>query len=122
MRTRFNFLIVLTALALALSVFAPAASGVFAQAQYKQAPMLDEQVTAGKLPAVDKRLPKEPMVVKPLEKVGQYGGSWRMGLRGGGDDAALTRTVGYDYLLRWDIEWKNPIPNIAKSIDVNAEA
>jgi peptide/nickel transport system substrate-binding protein len=122
MRTRFNFLIVLTAFALALSVFTPAATGVFAQAQYKEAPMLAEQVTAGKLPAVDKRLPKEPMVVKPLEKVGQYGGSWRMGLRGGGDDAALTRTVGYDYLLRWDIEWKNPIPNIAKSIDVNAEA
>ncbi|MCR4427327.1 MAG: ABC transporter substrate-binding protein, partial [Firmicutes bacterium] len=43
--------------------------------QYKEAPMLAELVAAGKLPPVEKRLPKEPLVVKPLEGIGRYGGT-----------------------------------------------
>ena len=42
--------------------------------KYKEAPALAEQVKAGKLPPVDKRLPEEPFVVKPIDKIGKYGG------------------------------------------------
>ena len=35
--------------------------------KYKEAPMLAELVKAGKLPAVDQRLPANPLVVKPIE-------------------------------------------------------
>ena len=51
---------------------------VAAPARFKEAPMLAEQVKAGKLPPVDKRLPEAPMIIDPVEAVGQYGGTWRM--------------------------------------------
>jgi peptide/nickel transport system substrate-binding protein len=46
---------------------------------FKEAPTLAEQVKAGKLPAVDKRLPEpsQLFVVKPLREIGKYGGNWR---------------------------------------------
>ena len=52
---------------------APTAAAV-STGKYKEAPALAEQVKAGKLPPVDKRLPDEPFVAKPMEKVGKYGG------------------------------------------------
>jgi len=90
--------------------------------KYKEAPALAELVKAGKLPPVDQRLPATPMVLKPVEKVGKYGGTWRTALRGGQDDAWLTRVVGYDYLVRWDREWTTVIPCVAESWSVNADA
>ena len=39
--------------------------------EYKQAPMLDELVKAGTLPPVAERLPKDPRIVTPVEKVGK---------------------------------------------------
>jgi len=91
-------------------------------AKYKEAPMLAELVKAGKLPAVDQRLPVSPLVLKPHDKIGKYGGTWRTALRGGQDDAWLTRTVGYDYLVRWDRDWTTVIPCVAESYTANAEA
>ena len=84
--------------------------------------MLADLVKAGKLPAVDKRLPENPLVVKPVEKVGKYGGTWRTALKGGQDDAWLTRTIGYDYLVRWDPQWTTVVPNVAESWTVNPDA
>lgn len=52
---------------------APTAAAV-ATGKYKEAPALAELVKAGKLPPVDKRLPEDPFVVKPIDKVGKYGG------------------------------------------------
>ncbi len=42
---------------------------------YSEAPMLAELVKAGKIPAVEQRLPAEPLVVKPYEEIGTYGGT-----------------------------------------------
>ena len=44
---------------------------------FKEAPILAEQVKAGKLPALDKRLPEpsQLFVVKPLHEIGKYGGN-----------------------------------------------
>ena len=91
-------------------------------AKYKEAPMLAELVKAGKLPAVDQRLPANPLVLKPVEKVGKYCGTWRTALRGGQDDALLTRTVGYDYLVRWDLPWTTILPCVAETYSANADA
>ena len=44
---------------------------------FKEAPILAAQVKAGKLPPVAQRLPSEPLVLKPLESTGKYGGTWR---------------------------------------------
>jgi peptide/nickel transport system substrate-binding protein len=91
--------------------------GVFpslGESQYKEAPMLAEMVKAGKLPPVKQRLPEEPLVVKPIEKIGKYGGSWRGGFTGTKDFHAFGRYV-YDPILRWPRNPKDPIqPGLAK--------
>ena len=43
---------------------------------YGQAPQLGEMVQAGKLPPLEERLPDDPLILEPLEKIGQYGGTW----------------------------------------------
>jgi peptide/nickel transport system substrate-binding protein len=88
---------------------------------YHQAPSLDEAVTSGALPPVEERLPASPMVVTPLEGIGQYGGTWHMGTRGGGDEVIYVRTVGYHNLVRWNTDWTGVIPDVAESFDVNEE-
>jgi peptide/nickel transport system substrate-binding protein len=47
-------------------------------AAYKESPLLAEQVKAGKLPPIDQRLPKDPLVMKVEQKIGKYGGTLRM--------------------------------------------
>jgi len=89
--------------------------------KYREAPMLAELVKAGKLPPVDERLPQEPMVLQPLEEIGTYGGSWRLGMLGTADTAMFTRTIGYEGLMRFAPEMENVIPNVAKAVDVSAD-
>lgn len=85
---------------------------------YQEAPTLAEQVKAGKLPPVEKRLPANPMVVQPEEKTGIYGGTWHMVMLKQ-DRNFMFRTLGYEGLVRWDSQWTRVIPNLAQSIDVN---
>lgn len=75
-------------------------------ASYSEAPSLAAQVAAGELPPVEERLPVNPLVVEPVERVGSYGGTWRTGLVGGGDSAWLHRTLFYENLLRRDPAWR----------------
>ena len=98
----------------------PASSPV--SSDYKEAPRLAEQVAAGTIPAVADRMPKNPMVITPNSEIGTYGGTWRTALVGGSDTAWLGRTIGYDGLVRWDIEWNEIIPNIAESYEISEDA
>lgn len=53
----------------------------FAQKEYKEyneAPVLAELVKAKELPPVEKRLPDDPFILKPVEKIGRYGGTARV--------------------------------------------
>lgn len=87
----------------------------------QQAPTLDELVTSGALPPVAERLPANPLVVEG-ESVGKYGGTWRMGLNGGGDNGLIVKTVAYEGLVRYDHAWKTVLPNLAESWEVSADA
>lgn len=93
-----------------------------AASKYKESPLLAAMVKDGKLPAVDQRVSANPLVLKPLDSIGKYGGTWRTALKGGQDDAWLTRTIGYDYLVRWDREWKTVIPCVAESWTASPDA
>ncbi len=84
---------------------------------YQEAPMLAEQVAAGKLPPVEERLPEEPMVVKPIHQIGRYGGTWRRAAIVSGD-ISMNGRLGYESLLRWDRTGRKPVPNLAKSWEV----
>ncbi|MEV0291360.1 ABC transporter substrate-binding protein [Kribbella sp. NPDC050820] len=87
----------------------------------KESPVLTREVQAGRLPALEARLPKAPLVVQPTDRLGTYGGTWRSALLGPADTPWLTRTVGYENLLRWDVNWTKVIPNIAESFEVAAD-
>lgn len=97
-------------------------STVMAESNFGEAPQLAEQVAEGTLPAIEERLPGNPMVIPVVERIGDYGGTWRTALVGGGDQQWLTRTVGYEHLVRWDAEWTQIIPNVAESFEVNEDA
>jgi peptide/nickel transport system substrate-binding protein len=73
----------------AAATAAPAAGGTAAPAavpaKFNEAPMLAELVKAGKLPPVDQRVPKNPVVLDGIDGVGQYGGTIRRGYSGVSD-------------------------------------
>jgi peptide/nickel transport system substrate-binding protein len=89
--------------------------------KFAEAPLLADQVKAAKLPALDERLPENPLVVEATE-VGQYGGTWRMGMRGGTDDPSFYRILGYEPLVAWSVNWDSIVPNVAESWEVSSDA
>jgi peptide/nickel transport system substrate-binding protein len=95
---------------------------VAAPARYKEAPQFAQLVKDGKLPPVEQRVPKNPIVLAPVEKVGKWGGTWRMGLVGGQDTAWLVRTLGNEHLVRWDPTWSQVIPNVAETFQASPDA
>jgi peptide/nickel transport system substrate-binding protein len=87
----------------------------------KQAPALIEAVAAGGIPPLDERITQEPLVVEPIEQVGQYGGDQTMGTLGVADGAIFSRFTKYFNLVRWNVDWTDVIPDIAKSFEVQDE-
>src|SRR5215510_5906732 len=82
--------------------------------KFAEAPSLTELVKQGKLPPVEKRVPEEPMVVKPVQGIGKYGGTWRRGFTGPGDGENGNRIVSTDKILFWDYTGTRIMPCIAK--------
>ena len=91
----------------------------FAQRRYKEAPMLAELVKQGKLPPVEKRLPQRPMMVEPVERIGKYGGTWRMvmlGPTGTGHPSALMFNDG---LVKFAPNSETTVkPNLAEKVEL----
>lgn len=90
--------------------------------EFGEAPELVKLVEAGQLPPVKDRLPTTPMIVSPNDKVGEYGGTWKMAQRNERDHAILIRTIGYEPLLRWTPQWTTTIPNVALSFQPSSDA
>jgi peptide/nickel transport system substrate-binding protein len=100
------------ALLSAFALVAPGPPPSAHAASYQESPMLAEQVKAGKLPPVDKRLPQDPLVVPAVERVGQYGGVWRRAFLGPADANNYVRVV-YDALARFSPDGAKIEPKIA---------
>jgi len=81
--------------------------------KFHEAPMLKVRVAAGELPPVKERISEEPLVIKPVEKVGQYGGTLRVGSVGiaGWTDFTDARWAG---MLRVNQNSTRELPYIAK--------
>jgi peptide/nickel transport system substrate-binding protein len=86
--------------------------------KFKEAPSLAERVQRGELPPVEERLPINPMVVEPVESVGQYGGSWTM-LMGKASDTKLAHAYGYTRLVGWNRDLDKFVPDLCESYEVN---
>jgi peptide/nickel transport system substrate-binding protein len=91
-------------------------------AKYGEAPELARLVAQNQLPAVENRLPRNPLLVQPVQRVGQYGGTWHSAFMGPSDSSWINRILGYEPLVRWDPEWPRIIPNLAEYYQVNAQA
>ncbi|HET6743856.1 MAG TPA: ABC transporter substrate-binding protein, partial [Kribbella sp.] len=80
----------------------PAGSGAQAAAAgEKESPMLKALVDKGSLPALADRIPKNPVVIKPLEGKTQYGGTWRSAMLTQEDTQWLWYAMNYEPLVRW---------------------
>ena len=88
---------------------------------FKEAPQLAELVKAGKLPPVAQRLPSEPLVLKPLESVGRYGGTWRRAFIGPSDGENGNRIMASDKLLFWDPTGSKIVPSVAKAYELSKD-
>lgn len=88
---------------------------------FKEAPQLAELVKAGKLPPVAQRLPAEPLVMKPLESTGKYGGTWRRAFIGPGDGENGNRLVASDKPLFWDLTGSKIAPAVARAFEISPD-
>lgn len=91
-------------------------------AKFNEAPELKKMVEAGELLPVEKRLPEHPLVVKPMEKIGKYGGTLRS------DRPTTEPTIYGDYLssemlLVYTAPYMDVIyPNVAESWNISNDA
>jgi peptide/nickel transport system substrate-binding protein len=92
-----------------------------AQSEYTEAPALAAMVAAGELPPVAERLPANPLVVEPIDSVGQYGGIWHRAWRGINDFHVFGRII-YDPVLRWPRDPADPVqPGLAERWEWNED-
>lgn len=80
------------------------------------------KVAAGTLPALKDRLPERPLMIKPVERIGRYGGDWNNALVGGGSLSMLFRYQAYEPLLRYTPDWSGVSPNVAEQFDADADS
>ncbi|HLX80515.1 MAG TPA: ABC transporter substrate-binding protein [Burkholderiales bacterium] len=92
-----------------------------AQGKFIETPMFADEVKAGKLPPVAKRLPEAPLVVKfgAGTDAGLPGGNLGM-LIGRSRDVRMLVVYGYARLVGYDQNY-NIVPDILESIDVKGD-
>ncbi|GAB3437333.1 ABC transporter substrate-binding protein [Flindersiella endophytica] len=78
----------------------------------KEAPALAERVKAGKLPLLADRLPKKPMVVRPVQESGAYGGTLRLG--GADEHHSAIADPARSGIVEWNIDCTAPQPGLAE--------
>ena len=85
-----------------------------------ESPLLAELVARGELPHVDERVGEEPVVLKGVEGIGKYGGTWYSA------STSFRRITGMledtmcgPNLLRWSPMGYPLVPHIAKEVEVN---
>lgn len=89
-------------------------------AAYSEAPMLSALVEAGDLPPVADRLPAEPVVIKPEETIGKYGGYLTGAIEG--QNRASPTMFDYwtlDPLTTFSPAGTETIPNVAKGWEIS---
>ncbi|MGC8972295.1 MAG: ABC transporter substrate-binding protein [bacterium] len=83
--------------------------------KFGEAPMLTELVKQGKLPPVDKRLPKDPLVVVPVEEIGQYGGQVNLFTNSPNSLGEGDYFTGYEHILGIATDGSSVTPRIARA-------
>ena len=71
------------------------------------------------LPPVRERIGEDPLVVRPLERIGAYGGTLRLAYREVNVFEYARVVTGPDSLLHWDSVGATPVPNIARGFELS---
>lgn len=90
--------------------------------EFHEAPALTALVEAGDLPPVEERLPAEPIVIKPDETIGKYGGFVTAPIEG--QNRASPTMFDYwtiDPLTTFSPDGLETIPNVAKGWEVSED-
>jgi peptide/nickel transport system substrate-binding protein len=90
-------------------------------ASFNEAPELAELVAKGELPPVEERLPKDLMVIQPVDGIGKYGGVWRRGFTGPGDNENGNRIQASDRPILVDQTGSVPRPSLAKAWEISED-
>lgn len=90
-------------------------------AKFNEAPMLADLVRAGSLPPVEERLPPNPVVVTPTNKIGQYGGTLYSTAMAPEttSDAQIGMVAG---LFHFSDDLQTVTPEVAESFEVSDDA
>ena len=88
---------------------------------YQEAPMLRELVEQGKLPPVEDRLPEQPAIVQPYEKIGVYGGQLRT-LTSSPDNLDEAQYMNFEPLLRFASDSVTIVPNVVTHWEMAPDA
>jgi len=89
--------------------------------KFSEAPMLKEKVATGELPALEKRLPEEPVVLDPAEKIGKYGGTLRTAYPSGKGPFWMA-SILHEFPVTHSSDAMEIKPNIFKSWEVSEDA
>jgi peptide/nickel transport system substrate-binding protein len=88
--------------------------------RFNERPEFAEQVEAGQLPPVEERIGQDPLVLRPVQTTGQYGGTIRRAYTGPGEFQNANRfCAGPDSLLYWDLQRQTVVPNIARDYELS---
>jgi len=85
---------------------------------YNQAPVLDQEVENGNLPAVDERLPENPYVTEVVDRIGDYGGTLNWFATNATDDPKLMALYNNINLVRYTPSLTIK-PDLAESYEVS---
>jgi peptide/nickel transport system substrate-binding protein len=89
--------------------------------EFHESPKLSVLVQAGKLPPVEDRLPKEPLVLEPLEVIGAYGGTWHRGFTGPADFENAARISASEKFIFSNPQGTAGAPSLAKDWELSAD-
>jgi len=81
--------------------------------KFNEAPMLADLVKQGKLPPVAQRLPENPLVLRVGQRIGEYGGTWRMVSTC--TDKGGSIEIMHDQVIGLDVDDATIMPGIAES-------
>ncbi len=87
--------------------------------KFNEPPMLAQRVQSGALAEVDRRLPKDPFVVKPFNEIGTYGGTLRMASVQGANPADTGNTI-QTALLYYNFANEH-VFDVMKNLETNAD-
>ena len=99
-----------------------AEQGTVRIAQFQEAPSLAEMVSKGELPSVEQRIPEDPLVLKPIERNGKYGGTIAATRR-----PASPRGRIWNFQLEFPLNYSTPYKgeiygNVVREMQIDPEA